>query len=1207
MLLLAVIVLINNMLKQIIGVLLSLMMAIPFAYAEVVEPIALELAGQSDVLPPTIKLNNDDLIWLAKKNKLTVAVYPPEYPPLAFTSLTGRYRGINADYLTLLQKALNTNIDIKRYPDQQAALVAVKLREVDFILTQQTDSVVVESPLIASGPLVSSYPMLVTRQDEMMQPLHTKNPVNIAIAGTYPPEEFIKQSFPNARIVSFDSEYSALASVVDGQNDYFMGNSLTGNMAMMRDFPYALSVVKFWKSPQISNRFIVLDSEKPLIDILNAFLNNVTTQIRNQENQFWVDDYSLPYLSKPLSLTPQEKRWLEKNPKLRVLINPYYAPFTMADSNSEIRGLIGDILNIIHLETGVEFEPVIVNSNSEMAKIMLTGNWDILPTTTYSLEREDLISFTHPFITTPFVAVVKDTPDAITQLSDGMKVAIPAYHTLYEQLKSKYPKIEWVTIDNTSMALNMVDDGQVDGAIYNLLSARYMIDHYYSGELKYFRIADETPALISFAMPRGDKELQQILNKALDNIPQKEILRLAAKWAKMPKIQIDTWNLYSTQFYLVIALAALLVLSSLLWGLYLSREIRMRKKSQLELETQLSFRQTLSNAIPMPVYVLSMEGELCSYNHAFTTFFSPELREEIRTSLFDSRHPLAGIFSTIRHDVEKGLPSDSVLVHHLILNNGQEDRHILHWLILCIMPADVPPTIICGWQDITESKQLMKALQIEKDKAIQANQAKSSFLASMSHEIRTPISTIMGFLELLSTHNQSPNEEKESIQLAYASAQHLLGLIGNILDMEKIESGNFEPSPEWVDVELLIESTLRAFEGLAKQKQLQLTFVNRLVKGEYLWLDPQAFRQVLSNFLSNAIKFTQQGSIEVRAETHTESATQTQLIMSVTDTGPGISQEEQQLLFKPFGQTSSGKQQTGSGLGLMICRELILRMNGEIKMFSQPGQGTTLTVMLTTKVSREAVAATLSPEQSSSLPKNLKILIADDHPNNRLLLRRQLDNLGYHIDEAIDGIQALELVKQNKYDLLITDINMPNMDGITLTRHIRGFDENIVIWGLTANAQEEERERCLAVGMNLCLFKPVNLQQLESSLRLVNAQQPASRLGELINIDLLNTLAMHDAKLMQQILAISQLENDKDLTSAKEAAHIGDWATMKHHLHRINGSAQILGATRLLELCEQLESYPFTQAPDPIFEDKFSQLAQHLQELSDEIDLVISA
>ncbi|WP_447885402.1 response regulator, partial [Serratia fonticola] len=180
---------------------------------------------------------------------------------------------------------------------------------------------------------------------------------------------------------------------------------------------------------------------------------------------------------------------------------------------------------------------------------------------------------------------------------------------------------------------------------------------------------------------------------------------------------------------------------------------------------------------------------------------------------------------------------------------------------------------------------------------------------------------------------------------------------------------------------------------------------------------------------------------------------------------------------KPFSQTKWGKQQTGSGLGLTICRELVERMDGTIDMSSQPGRGTTMTVTLTTAVTdlEKVAAISFTPKSPVSGPKALRIVIADDHPTNRLLLRRQLATLGYRVDEAIDGVAALALIEANPYDLLITDLNMPNMDGITLTRRVREFNRDIIIWGLTANAQAEEKERCLAMGMNLCLFKPVDL------------------------------------------------------------------------------------------------------------------------------------
>ncbi|WP_246103856.1 ATP-binding protein [Yersinia kristensenii] len=1199
--------LVNTMLRPLAGfVLLFFSLLFPLAHAEGNGPVTLELLGKHGAVTPTIKLSHSDQLWLAQKRTLTIAVFPPELPPLALNSIGGRYQGMNADYLELLHNVYNINVVIKRYSDEQQALAAVKSLEADLMLTHLSNYEKIIPPFIASQAMVQAYPALVTKQDEVMKPLHTDKSVTIAITNSYPSEEFIRASFPHATIVSFNSNYQALSSVADGQNDYFIGDSLSSSNIIMRDFNQVLSIVKFWSKPQTYNYFIALDNQSQLINIINLFLNSVADKISHQITLSWIEDDYLSFLTKTLSLSPKEERWIKNNPKLQVLINPYYAPLTMLDSNLEVRGLIGDILNLIHLQTGLIFEPVIANTDSEISRTLQNGDWDLQPTATESVELEDQLSFTHPYLTTPFVAVVRDSPQAISELSAGMKVAVPEYHELYEKLKIKYPGIKWVQVENTGIALNMVEDGKLDASIYTQISARYMIEHYYPGQLKYFSLLDEEPATISFALPCGHQELQSILNKALDNISPREIGRLSGKWTTMPNIQIDTWNLYNKQFYVVLALTAMLIFSCLLWGRYLLREIRTRKQSQADLEYQLSFSNTLANSIPLPNYVISPVGTLQDYNHAFTAFFSANLRTEIRQSLFDSRHPLASIFSTIRSDIENLIP-DNVILHPLILNNGVEDRHILHWSTLCVMPATGSATIICIWQDITESKRLMKEIQIEKDKAIRVSQEKSGFLASMSHEIRTPISTIMGFLELLATNSQESDKDIELIQLSYTSAQSLLELIGDILDIEKIESGHFELSPEWLDLELLINSVLRSFEGLAIQKKLKLTFVNRLVKGERLWLDPKALKQTLVNLLSNALKFTQQGHIEVCAETGSPNANQSQLILSVTDTGSGISQEDQQQLFQPFSQTEAGKQQVGSGLGLMICRKLILQMGGDIKISSKLDMGTTITIMLTTDMARNSIATVTTLLPAITAPKRIKILISDDHSINRLLLKRQLDTLGYHVDEAVDGEQALALIKQNSYDLLITDIHMPGINGIMLARHIRNFNNKIVIWGLTANAQAQERERCLASGMNLCLFKPLTLQKLENSLGTLNTLASPCQLGEFIDLEMLTTQTLGDALLIRQMLEKSQQENAKDLKCAQEAAISGDWPGFRHHLHRIKGAAQILGASGLYRLSLRLENHQPMQQQDNMMQADLLELEAQLKILSDEIDRFYAA
>lgn len=325
-------------------------------------------------------------------------------------------------------------------------------------------------------------------------------------------------------------------------------------------------MVKFWREPQTGNHFIVPAGQKQLLGILDTFISSLTEQTHKQIAQSWVDTGNISFLNKAMKLTPREERWIAKHPVLRVLINPYYAPLSMVDEHQEIRGLLGDILNLIQLQTGLVFQPVIANSNTDMVDIMRKGGWDVLPTATFSAEREEEMLFTHPFIATPFVLVTRASSEQDDLLLPGSKVAIPAYHPLTDKLKKKYPGVEWVIAENTSTALSKLMLGDVDAVVSTQLASRFIIDHYYPGTMKYTRIPDEPSAQIAFAIPRESSELQSILNKALDDIPPKEILNLAGKWTKAPDVKIGTWNLYNRPFYLVIGLAVLLVITSLLWG-----------------------------------------------------------------------------------------------------------------------------------------------------------------------------------------------------------------------------------------------------------------------------------------------------------------------------------------------------------------------------------------------------------------------------------------------------------------------------------------------------------------------------------------------------------------------------------------------------------------------------------------------------------------
>lgn len=563
-------------------------------------------------------------------------------------------------------------------------------------------------------------------------------------------------------------------------------------------------------------------------------------------------------------------------------------------------------------------------------------------------------------------------------------------------------------------------------------------------------------------------------------------------------------------------------------------------------------------------------------------------------------HRLKIFFSNVHEITAETKENRTIYTQVFEIYNGIEKRCINHWHTLCSMPASDHAVYICGWQDITETRDLIHALEVEKNKAINATVAKSQFLATMSHEIRTPVSSIMGFLELLSGSGLSTEQRVEAISLAYATGQSLLGLIGEILDVDKIESGNYQLQPQWVDIPSIVQTTCHSFDAIAASKNIALSCSSTFPEHYLVKIDPQAFKRVLSNLLSNALKFTTRGSVKITtAMEHIEDEGAV-IKMEIMDSGSGISQEEQQQLFKRYSQTSAGRQQTGSGLGLMICKKLINNMQGDLSLESKPGIGTTFTITIPVEITRKVTTIEATPEQSITLPETLSILIADDHPTNRLLLKRQLNLLGYEVDEANDGVEALHKISKQHYDLLITDVNMPNMDGFELTRKLREQNSSLPIWGLTANAQVSERDKGLSCGMSLCLFKPLTLDVLKTQLRQVENLAPQYRY---LDIEALENNTANDIQLMQEILMTFQHEMHKDLSGALHALEAGDNRTFHQCIHRIHGAANILNLQKLIELSHQLEITPISDDSKPGIIQLLNSVKEHMAELDQEIDI----
>ena len=1151
------------------------------------DPIAAErytLLSRSNPAHMDVALDRAQWQWVRNKRELVLGTSAPDYPPFDMT-LTGHdYEGFTADYLGIVGKALDLPVRVLRFESRDRAIDALRNGEID-LLGSANGYEAANQDLKLSAPYAVDQPVLVTRTGETRGLTDGLNGLRLSMVYHYLPPDDISALYPKARLQTFPSFQSAINAVAFNQADVFLGDAISTHYVISKGYLNNVQMANFGKHEPNGFSFAVKSDNTTLLEVVNLVLKSIPIEERMAISKRWGAGADMLLTDQKLQLTQREERWIAQHPTVRVVVNDAYTPLTFFDASGNFRGVTADLLDLIRLRTGLRFEVSHAPSMTDMMNRLSQGQADLIGAMVPSDERENRFSFSRPYMENAFVLVTRkelSSPSNLDQL-EGKRVAITLGSPILEYLQQKHPRIYPVEVDNPAQAMDMLAHGRVEGTITSLFSANYFISSRALQDSLQMRVTvGRDPARIAMATSRNATELSGIIDKALSSIAPEDLAVINNRWRTyLPTIR-GAWQDYQLLVYQIIVGAGLLLLGSLAWNAWMRRQIKQRERAERALNDQFEFMSALVNGTPHPIYVRDRQGLLQMCNDSYLTAFSAQREEVIGKSILDGVLSDAQEARQYVEDYQQVMADGTPLILDRSLHIGEQSLTIYHWILPFRDSLGKVQGIIGGWIDISERRQLIEELQAAKQQADDANRAKSTFLATMSHEIRTPMNAVIGMLELALKRADQGQLDRPAIEVAYSSAKDLLELIGDILDIARIESGRLTLSPERANLRQLVESVVRVFDGLARQKGLvlQLDLDSRIHLD--VLIDPLRFKQILSNLISNAIKFTQRG--QVRISLQAEDAVneqQLRLHVIIQDSGIGISPADQARLFAPFAQADNSGQlaRTGAGLGLVICRSLCEMMGGTLTLDSEPGKGTSVH-MVFDLTSLDPLASVPAILDDTDQPKGmLDILVVDDHPANRLLLCQQLEFLGHRCDVAEQGAEGLEHWLARHFDLVIVDCNMPVMNGYDLTRAIRAHESEYgqtpcTVLGFTANAQPEEILRCREAGMDDCLFKPISLTALNDRLSQVAAREidrEAEAETAPFEMDSILALTGDRPEMIEHLITQLISSCRDDARELGEVIERGSRQDIRDIAHKIKGAARIISANEVIELCSRLE------------------------------------
>ncbi|MGZ4057076.1 MAG: ATP-binding protein [Bacteroidia bacterium] len=620
-------------------------------------------------------------------------------------------------------------------------------------------------------------------------------------------------------------------------------------------------------------------------------------------------------------------------------------------------------------------------------------------------------------------------------------------------------------------------------------------------------------------------------------------------------------------------------------------------------ETQ--YARSLIEASLDPLFTISPAGKITDMNNASENIIGMSREKLIGTDFFDYFTEPQKAREVYQEVFAKEFVSDSPLT--LLHTGGKLTDVLFNGSIYKDNSGKVLGVVIVA-RDITDQKRIAtelleakvfaelatKIAEDAKSKAEKATliaeeatrvaevavHAKQQFLSNMSHEIRTPMNAIIGFTKVL-LKTEMTSKQMEYLDAIKVSGQALTVLINDILDLAKVDSGKmtFEQIP--FKMETSLSAMLHLFEPKIQEKNLELVKIYDKNIPEVLIGDPVRLHQIILNLVSNAVKFTSKGKITVSVNVLTEDPDSVTLEFAVSDTGIGISEEKIETVFEVFQQASSGTSRLygGTGLGLAIVKQLVEPQGGSINVKSKLEEGTTFSFILSFQKTERKALTDLDSVKLDPDIKNIRVLVVEDIALNQLLMKTILNEFGFEFDVAANGKIAIEKIQNNTYDLILMDLQMPEMNGFEATEYIRNkMNSKIPIIALTADVTTVDLAKCRSVGMNDYLSKPVDDRLLYNKIvefvknpgyeinkeTTENSYSQSENL-KFVNLSNLSRRTKSDPKLMMEMISLYLNQTPSLIAAMKQGLHDKDYPALQSAVHKMVPSFSIMGISKDFE------------------------------------------